>query len=270
MKKILITGANGQIGSELVPELQKKYGYENVIATDIVPPKNDNSIFEILNVLDKEALDSLLIKYNIDTIFNLAAILSANGENNPNLCWDVNMNGLRNVLESAKENKVKSLFCPSTIAVFGASTPKHNVAQQTILEPNTVYGITKLSGELLCRYYVDNFDMDIRGLRYPGIISYKTLPGGGTTDYAVDIYYKAVEQQHYECFVNEETRLPMMYMADCVAATIQLMEADATKLTKSVNYNLAGISVSVSEFVQSIQKHIPDFQLNTNLITGSL
>jgi nucleoside-diphosphate-sugar epimerase len=262
MKKILVTGAIGQIGSELVLALKQKYGNANVVASDLKNSNQDGfEPFEILDVLDKRGLENVVIKHDIDTIYHLAAILSAAGEKNPHLCWDVNMNGLYNVLEVARENGLKQIICPSSIAVFGPETPRQNTPQETIILPKTMYGITKASGELLCEYYVTKFGIDIRGIRYPGLISHKTLPGGGTTDYAVEIFYKAIKHKKYTCFLEPKTILPMMYMPDAIRGTIDLAEADFSNLKHHCNFNFAAISFSCEEIATEIKKHIPEFEI---------
>lgn len=263
MKKILVIGAIGQIGSELTMELRKLYGSENVIASDkrdTVSEKLKNSgPFEYVDILDKNSVVSLIKKYNIDAIVDLAAILSATGEQNPMLAWNVNINGLINVLEIAREFNMKQVMIPSSIAVFGPSTPLDCAPQETVLKPTTMYGITKVAGELVADYYVKKYNLDVRGLRYPGIISNETLPGGGTTDYAVAIYYDAVKSGKYTCFVKEDTRLPMMYMPDCLKATIDLMQADFSKLVHHADFNVGAMSFSVKELANNIKKYIPGF-----------
>tara|TARA_B110000259_G_scaffold188366_1_gene246788 strand:+ start:26881 stop:27810 length:930 start_codon:yes stop_codon:yes gene_type:complete len=262
MNKILVTGSMGQIGSELILKLRKKYGQENVIASDIRDSTNPSlAPFEKLDVLDYNNLENIVTKYDITKIYHLAAILSANGENNPQLCWNINMNGLVNVLEVARIHKLKQIITPSSIAAFGPETPKDNVPQETILLPKTIYGVTKVAGELLCDYYVKKFAMDIRGVRYPGLISSKTLPGGGTTDYAVDIFYKAVEGKKYTCFLKEDTTLPMMYMDDAIRGTIELADANLEDLDYYSNYNFAATSFSCSELAAEIKKYYPDFEI---------
>ena len=262
MNKILVTGSMGQIGSELILKLRKKYGQENVIASDIRDSTNPSlAPFEKLDVLDYNNLENIVTKYDITKTYHLAAILSANGENNPQLCWNINMNGLVNVLEVARIHKLKQIITPSSIAAFGPETPKDNVPQETILLPKTIYGVTKVAGELLCDYYVKKFAMDIRGVRYPGLISSKTLPGGGTTDYAVDIFYKAVEGKKYTCFLKENTRLPMMYMDDAIRGTIELADANLEDLDYYSNYNFAATSFSCSELAAEIKKYYPDFEI---------
>ncbi len=264
--KILLTGSGGQIGSELTLALREIYGAQNVIASDIKKPCSEkletSGPFEILNVLDKEAIKNLVLKYNVDMIVHLAAILSAIGEQKPMLAWDVNINGMINVLEVAREMKLKQVMVPSSIAAFGPGTPIDNTPQETILKPTTMYGVTKVAGELLGEYYVNKFGLDVRGLRYPGIISNDTLPGGGTTDYAVAIYYEAVKYGKYTCFVKEDTRLPMMYMPDCLKATIDLMHADFTKLKHHSDFNVGAMSFSVKDLADSIKKYIPTFTID--------
>lgn len=263
MKRILVTGACGQIGSELTQALRAKYGGENVFATDLRPPQKpglcDSGPFEFLDVTKRDELEAVVRKYNIDTIYHLAAILSATGEKNPHLAWDVNINGLYNVLEVAREHGMVRVFVPSSIAVFGPETPRDPAPQETVLRPTTMYGLTKVTGELLGNYYVQRFGLDVRGVRYPGIISSETLPGGGTTDYAVEIFYEAIRHKRYTCFVREGTVLPMMYMPDCIRATLMLMEADFARLKHHTDFNLAGLSFSAGELAAEIKKHIPDF-----------
>ncbi|MBN1177875.1 MAG: NAD-dependent epimerase/dehydratase family protein [Anaerolineae bacterium] len=263
MKRILVTGAVGQIGSELTMALRARYGGENVVAsghrTAPGPELRDSGPFEFLNVSQRETLEAVVDKYAIDTIYHMAAILSATGEERPHLAWDVNINGLYNVLEVAREREMARLFCPSSIAAFGPETPQIDTPQETVLRPTTMYGVTKVAGELLCNYYVKRFGLDVRGVRYPGIISSETLPGGGTTDYAVAIFYEAIKHRRYTCFVREDTVLPMMYMPDCIRATLMLMEADVDQLVHHADFNLAGLSFSAGELAAEIQKHLPDF-----------
>jgi nucleoside-diphosphate-sugar epimerase len=265
MKRILVTGAVGQIGSELTMELRKKYGAENVIATGRKTKPSDelknSGPFHFINVNDIDTVEEMVKKYDIDTVYHMAAILSAVGEKNPQLCWDVNMNGTINILELGIKYEMARIIIPSSIAVWGAGVPLDNTPQESVLKPTTMYGVTKVCGELLCDYYVQRFGLDIRGLRYPGIISYETLPGGGTTDYAVAIYYEAVEKGKYTCFVREDTRLPMMYMPDCIEGTIQLAEADFSKLKHHSDFNHAAMSFSAGELAAEIKKHIPDFEV---------
>ncbi|MFN3301429.1 MAG: NAD-dependent epimerase/dehydratase family protein [Patescibacteria group bacterium] len=257
MKKILVTGAFGQIGSELVPVLQKKYGKENVIAlVHRKKSKEFDGLIEKGDVNDFKRLRKIIKKHKIDTVFHLAAILSAAGEKNPDLTWQVNIGGLKNVLDLAVEFKLK-VFWPSSIAVFGPTTPKDNTPQRTILEPTTMYGVTKLAGELLCQYYFLKYGVDVRSVRYPGVISWKTEPGGGTTDYAVAIFYGAIKNGKYQCFVREDTVLPMIYMDDAIRAALELMEAPSEKITIRTSYNLAAISFSAKELEREIQKYLP-------------
>lgn len=261
--KILITGCAGQIGTELTMELRKRYGNDNVIATDIKPAPSvimESGPFEILDVMDQDAVRKVVKKYKVKGIFHMAAILSAVGEMNPMLAWNVNMNGSINVLEVARTEKLEKVLIPSSIAAFGPETPVDNTPQETILRPTTMYGITKVAGELMANYYVKKYGLDVRGLRYPGIISHATLPGGGTTDYAVAIYFEAVKHKKYECFVTADTRLPMMYMPDCLKATIDLFEAPADKLIRYVDYNVGSMSFTAAELAESIKKYIPDFE----------
>ncbi|MBN1580816.1 MAG: NAD-dependent epimerase/dehydratase family protein [Anaerolineae bacterium] len=263
MSKILVTGAVGQIGSELTVALRERYGHHNVVATGHhTPPSSelrDSGPFEFIDVARKESIEAVIDKYHVDTVYHMAAILSAVGEARPHLCWDVNINGLYNVLEIARERELVRIFCPSSIAAFGPETPRDNTPQETVLRPRTMYGVTKVAGELLCDYYVRRFGVDVRGVRYPGIISNVTPPGGGTTDYAVEIYYEAIRNQHYSCFVREDTVLPMMYMPDCIKGTLDLMEADLLRLNHHADFNMAGISFSAGELAASIKAHIPAF-----------
>lgn len=263
--KILVIGSVGQIGSELTMELRKIYGNDNVIASGRKSAPSEKLLnsgpFVYLDATKKETLLDAVDKHNINIIINMAAILSATGEQNPMLAWDVNMNGLINVLELAREKKLKQVLVPSSIAAFGPSTPRNNTPQQTVLKPTTMYGITKVAGELLGDYYVKKYNLDVRGLRYPGIISNETLPGGGTTDYAVAIYYDAVKFGKYECFVKEDTRLPMMYMPDCLKATINLLQADFSKLKHHCDFNVGAMSFSAGELANSIKKYLSDFKI---------
>jgi len=263
MERILVTGALGQLGTELVAELQRLYGTENIIATDIHPPLSEDfeGIFRTLDVLDKQALNEITKKYQISQIYHLAAILSANAEKSPQLAWRINMDGLLNILELAKEQKISQIYWPSSIAVFGPDAPKDNTPQNAPLNPNTIYGVTKVAGEQLCAYYHKKYNLDVRSLRYPGLIGHKSLPGGGTTDYAVEIYHDAIKSGYFTCPLNEDSMLPMMYMEDAVRATIELMMADRNKLSVETSYNLAGISFTPAEIAQSIRKHIRDFEI---------
>jgi len=262
--KILITGALGQIGSELSTALKKIYGENNVISSDLhsqnISPEYQP--YETLNILDKTALDAVIKKHQITHIYHLAAILSATGEKNPQLCFDVNITGLYNVLEVARLSNIKQIISPSSIAVFGPETPRDNTPQQTIIMPKTIYGISKASGELLCDYYVRKFKMDIRGLRYPGLISHKTPPGGGTTDYAVEIFYEAIKHRKYQCFLKPDTTLPMMQMEDAIRGTIELANYDFSKLKNYCDFNFAGVSFSCEELANEIKKHLPDFTIS--------
>lgn len=265
MKKILVTGALGQVGTELALALRKKYGNDNVIITDV--RKECNSVldgtgpFHSLDVTNSEELVKLIKQYNIDTIFHLAAILSANGEKNPLFCWNINMNGTISVLESARLNGVKKVITPSSMAVWGPDAPQYNTPQDSVLKPTTMYGVTKVCGERLLDYYVLKYGLDCRGLRYPGIISSETLPGGGTTDYAVDIFYEAVKHKKYDCFLNEDSVLPMMYMPDCINATIGLAEADFANLKHHSDFNVAAFSFAPKELAANIKKYMPEFEI---------
>jgi len=263
MKHILVIGAAGQIGSELTMALRQKYGNENVVATGRKTKPSDTLFesgpFEYMDVTNKESLKEVVETYDIDTMYNMAAILSAVGEKNPQLCWNVNINGLIHILDVALEYEMARIFVPSSIAAFGPQTPKENTPQETILKPTTMYGVSKVAGELLGDYYFQKFGLDVRGMRYPGIISSETLPGGGTTDYAVEIFYEAIKNKKYTCFVKETTRLPMMYMPDCIKATLDLMDADISKLKHHCDYNVTAMSFSAGELAEEITKHIPEF-----------
>ncbi len=265
MEKILVIGAAGQIGSELVFALRKIYGDSNVYATDIKDAPKDikkSGPFHLLDVLDDKRLIHFVIRYKITQIYLLAAVLSGNAERLPLQAWDINMKSLLNILDLAREVGIKKVFWPSSIAVFGKTTQKQNAPQLTIMEPNTVYGISKLAGERWCEYYVNRHNLDIRSIRYPGLISYKTEAGGGTTDYAVEIFYDAVESGKYECFLKPDTTLPMMFMPDAIKGTIELMEADASGLSVHSSYNLNGISFSPEELAEEIKKQIPQFEIS--------
>jgi nucleoside-diphosphate-sugar epimerase len=262
MEKILVTGATGQIGSELVPELRKIHGNNNVVVgVHSRPPPGDltSGPTEKVDVANRQSVEEAVSKYDIDTIYHMAAILSAAGEKDPWLAWKVNMDGTYNVLETAREHKIVRVFCPSSIAAFGPETPRDNTPQDTVLRPRTMYGITKVAGELLCNYYFNKFGLDVRGVRYPGIISNKTLPTGGTTDYAVEIFYEAIKNGKYQCFLREDSTLPMMYMPDCIKATIDLMNADLRKLKHHTDFNLAAMSFSPKEISDEIKRLLPKF-----------
>ncbi len=263
MKRILVTGAVGQIGSELTMALREKYGADNVLATGrkSAPSKEllESGPFEYIDVAQKDTVEAVIKKYEIDTVYHMAAILSAVGEDKPWLCWDVNMNGLKNVLDLGVEHELTRIFVPSSIAVWGAGAPLDMTPNETVLKPSTMYGVTKVAGELLADYYVKRFGLDCRGVRYPGIVSHETLPGGGTTDYAVAIYYEAVKQAKYTCFVREDTVLPMMYMPDAIKATIDLMEAPFENLKHWNDFNIAAMSFSVGELADSIRRVMPEF-----------
>lgn len=261
---ILIIGACGQIGTELTQKLREIYGNQQVIATDIREGNEDMlnaGPFEILNATDKQGILDIVQKYQVTQVYLMAAMLSATAEKMPQKAWELNMNSLLAVLELAKEKHIKQVYWPSSIAAFGPTSPKINTPQKTVMEPSTVYGISKLAGEHWCNYYHEKFGVDVRSLRYPGIISWKTKPGGGTTDYAVDIYFKAIEEQKYECFLSEDTCLPMMYMQDAIAATIQIMQADASAIKTRTGYNLAAMSFTPKEVAAAIQKQIPNFSI---------
>lgn len=262
-ERILILGSCGQIGTELTQKLRSIYGSENVIASDIREGNSEmmSGHFEIIDATDKEAILAIVQKYEVTQVYLMAAMLSAVGEKNPMKAWNLNMVSLLNILELAKEKHFNKVFWPSSIAVFGSDSPKIDTPQQTITEPSTVYGISKVSGEYWCNYYYEKFGVDVRSLRYPGIISWKTLPGGGTTDYAVDIYFKASQNKPFECFLSEETRLPMMYMDDAIEATIQIMQADASKIKARTSYNLSAISFTPKEIALEIKKYVPNFQV---------
>ncbi len=261
-EKILVIGACGQIGVELTLELRRIYGGAQVVASDL---REENELLKgtgpyvSLDVMNKEMLHVQVIRQNITQIYLLAAILSATGEKNPNLAWNLNMQSLLNVLEIAKDEHLQKVYWPSSIAVFGPTSPRKNCPQQTIIEPITVYGISKYAGEFWCNYYNHRYGVDVRSLRYPGLISYKSEPGGGTTDYAVEIFYAALTEGKYHCFLKKDTYLPMMYMPDAIRATIQLMEAEAANISVRTSYNISGMSFSPEEIGREIQKHIPEF-----------
>ncbi len=262
--KILVIGSSGQIGVELTLALRKIYGNNNVVASDL---REENELLKgtgpyvSIDVMNKEMLHVQIIRQNITQIYLLAAILSATGEKNPGLAWHLNMQGLLNVLDIAREENLKKVYWPSSIAVFGPTSPKQNCPQQTIIEPTTVYGISKYAGEFWCNYYNIKYGIDVRSLRYPGLISYKSAPGGGTTDYAVEIFHEALEEKRYTSFLKEDTYLPMMYMPDAIRATIELMEAPAERITVRTSYNISALSFSPKEIAAAIQNHIPDFTI---------
>jgi len=263
-ERILVIGASGQIGVELTLALRKIYGNSNVIASDL---REENDLLKgsgpyvSLDVMNKEMLHVQVIRQGITQIYLLAAILSATGEKNPNLAWSLNMQSLLNVLDIAREEKLSKVYWPSSIAVFGPTSPKQQCPQQTIIEPTTVYGISKYAGEFWCNYYFNRYGVDVRSIRYPGLISYKSAPGGGTTDYAVEIFHQAIEEKKYECFLHEDTYLPMMYMPDAIRATIELMEAPSDKIKVRTSYNISGMSFSPVEIAEEIKKHVPDFNI---------
>jgi nucleoside-diphosphate-sugar epimerase len=267
--KILIIGAGGQIGVELTAALREAYGVQNVIASDLKeephPLLKNRGPYVQLDALKKRQIVDVIKRYGITQIYHLAAILSATGEKRPQWAWDINMQSILLLLDIAKVYKIKKIYWPSSIAVFGPTTPKQNTPQKTIIEPTTVYGISKYAGEQWCQYYFDKYGIDLRSIRYPGLISYKSLPGGGTTDYAVDIYHQALKDKKYECFLAENTYLPMMYMPDAIRATMELMEAPADKLSTRLAYNISAMSFSPKEIGASIQKHIPEFTISYNL-----
>jgi nucleoside-diphosphate-sugar epimerase len=264
-EKILVIGASGQIGVELTLALRKIYGAGNVVASDL---REQNELLQgtgpyvSLDVMNKEMLQVQVIRQGITQIYLLAAILSATGEKNPNLAWHLNMQGLLNVLDIAREEKLSKVYWPSSIAVFGPTSPKNDCPQRTIIEPTTVYGISKYAGEFWCNYFFYKYGVDVRSLRYPGLISYKSAPGGGTTDYAIEIFHEAIENKHYDCFLEKDTFLPMMYMPDAIRATIELMEAPSEKIQTRTSYNISAMSFSPENIAAEIKKHIPEFTIN--------
>ena len=263
--KIWVIGASGQIGSDLVFELRNIYGGANVIASDIKEPNEEikeGGPFEPFDVCSVDEVSHIVKKYNITEVYNLAALLSGTAEKDPRFAWRLNMNGLFNILNVAREGFVKKVFWPSSIAVFGPTTPKLNTPQVTVTEPNTVYGITKIAGERWCEWFHHKYNVDVRSIRYPGLIGYKALPGGGTTDYAVDIFYHAIQGKDYECFLTKDTMLPMMYMPDGIRATLDLMHAPEEAIKIRSSYNLAGMSFDPQEIHASIKRHYPDFKVN--------
>jgi nucleoside-diphosphate-sugar epimerase len=263
LEKILVIGSSGQLGSELTIALSSIYGESNIVTADLHRPKNNEAhpIFEKLDVIDKKSLSEIVIKYKITQIYHLAAILSATGEKHPGLAWRVNIDGLMNVLDVSRDLKVKKVYWPSSIAVFGPNTPKTNTPQHTITDPNTVYGISKLTGERLIEYYYYHYGLDVRSLRYPGLIGYKALPGGGTTDYAVDIFYKAIKNEKFICFLKKDTALPMMYMPDAVKATLEIMESEAHRISVRSGYNVAAMSLSPGDLYEAIKITYPEFRI---------
>jgi nucleoside-diphosphate-sugar epimerase len=264
MEKILVIGSAGQIGSELTLALRKNYGEDNVFATDIKQAPKDvveGGPFQILDVMNEKNLIHFVIRNKITQVYHLAAVLSGNAEKLPLQAWDINMRSVLNVLDLGREIGLKKIFWPSSIAVFGPTTPRVNTPQLTVMEPSTVYGISKQAGERWCEYYHNKYGLDVRSIRYPGLISYKTEAGGGTTDYAVEIFFDAVKDKKYECFLKEDASLPMMFMPDAIESTIKLMEADADKLSIRSSYNLGGISFNPAEIAAEVKKHIPDFQM---------
>jgi len=264
-EKILVIGACGQIGVELTLELRRIYGGANVVASDLReenPLLKGTGPYVSLDVMNKEMLHVQVIRQNITQIYLLAAILSATGEKNPNLAWHLNTTSLLNVLDIAKDENIRKVYWPSSIAVFGPTSPKKNCPQQTVIEPITVYGISKYAGEFWCNYFHHRYRVDVRSIRYPGLISYKSEPGGGTTDYAVEIFQDTISENHYTCFLNEDTYLPMMYMPDAIRATIELMEADEDKISVRTSYNISGMSFSPKEIATEIKKHVPGFTIS--------
>ena len=263
-EKILVIGASGQIGVELTLALRKIYGNASVVASDL---REENDLLKgtgpyvSLDIMNKEMLHVQVIRQNITQIYLLAAILSATGEKNPNLAWNLNMQGLLNVLDIAKEEQIHKVYWPSSIAVFGPTSPKINCPQQTIIEPTTVYGISKYAGEFWCNYYHHRYGVDVRSIRYPGLISYKSAPGGGTTDYAIEIFHEALEEKKYECFLEKDTYLPMMYMPDAIRGTIELMEAPSDKISIRTSYNLSSMSFSPEQLAAEIKNFVPDFSI---------
>ncbi|WP_395408054.1 NAD-dependent epimerase/dehydratase family protein [Pseudoduganella sp. UC29_106] len=266
MERILVIGANGQIGSELVEALAGKHGVDNVIATDISPKNLYNAArYQVLDVMDKAALEKLVADENITQVYQLAAMLSATGEAAPLKAWDLNMDGLLNILEVARvrgeQGKPVRVFWPSSIAAFGPNTPQQNTPQMTVMDPTTIYGISKLAGERLCEYYFLKYGVDVRSIRYPGIISFKSPPGGGTTDYAIAIFHSALRGERYDCFLGPKTTLPMIYMPDAIRATIELMEAPAESVKIRSSYNVAGVSFNPEELAAAITRAVPDFKI---------
>lgn len=264
IEKIIVLGSNGQIGTELVTALRKTYSEDNVIACDIRRPDYDiknSGPFEFVNVLEKDTLNHIFQKYKPTQVYLLAALLSATGEQNPKLAWDLNMNGLLNILDLAITYNTAKVYWPSSIAVFGPNSPKEFTPQFCVMDPNTVYGVSKLAGERWCEYYFQKYGLDVRSIRYPGLISWKAAPGGGTTDYAIHIFHEALKKGSYSAFLNAQTELPMMYMDDAIRGTIELMDAEAGKISIRSSYNFAGVSFTPEVLAQEIRKHIPEFKL---------
>lgn len=265
MKQILVTGSVGQIGSDLTMELRRRFGNDRVVATDIRMPAEkelrDAGPFEFLDVLDPHHITRVMQIYDIGEVYHLAAVLSATGETRPNVAWQINMNGLYNMLEAARQYSCK-LFFPSSIGAFGPSTPKDKTPQDTIQRPDTIYGVTKVAGELLCDYYFKRFGLDTRGVRFPGLISHVAEPGGGTTDYAVEIYYEALKHKKYTCYLSDNTYIDMMYMPDAIQAMVQLMEADPSKLIHRNSFNIAAMCFTPAQIAEAIKKHIPEFEIS--------
>jgi nucleoside-diphosphate-sugar epimerase len=258
-RRILVTGSSGQIGSELVVALRERYGRRNVVACDIKALEGDSEPFELADVTQRETLDGIIRKHRIGSIYHLVSILSAAGEKNPSLAWSVNIESLRNVLDLATEYKMEKVFWPSSIAAFGPHTPRSHTHQLTVMDPNTMYGITKVTGELLCNYHFVKYGLDVRCLRFPGIISWKTPPGGGTTDYAVAIFHGALREDRYQCFVSADTVIPMMYMPDAIRAVLEFMDCPRARFHTHLGYNLAAMSFSVGELAQEVKRHLPNF-----------
>lgn len=261
-KKVVLLGSNGQIGRVLTQALIDKYGYDEVVGSDIRNPEQPYCHFELVDVTDKDRVDQFIADHQPDHVYHLAAILSANGEANPALTWKVNMQGLLNVLDSCKKHEIGRIFFPSTIAVFGKTTPKVNTPQDSPLLPETVYGMSKVAGENWCNYYHKRYGMDIRSIRYPGVIGYQSIPEGGTTDYAVEIYHAAIKDRHYKCFLEAQTTLPMVYMPDAIKATIDLMDADPSDIGIRYSYNLTGMSFNPEQIAKAIQQIYPDFTIS--------
>jgi len=265
MRKIVVIGAGGQIGSELVLELRKRFGNDAVVASDLkeeCPEIIRSGAYVQLDILNKEQIRKYIIEEKITEVYLLAALLSATAEKNPDFAWKLNMEGLFTILDLGKEGYLKKIFWPSSIAVFGPTTPRENTPQYTVMEPSTVYGISKQAGERWCEYYFNKFNVDVRSIRYPGLISYTSLPGGGTTDYAVDIFYKAKKEAKFECFLSEDTELPMMFMEDAIRATVELMEAPIENIKIRSAYNLSGCSFTPQELAANIQLQIPNFSIS--------